>query len=71
MLAYLSVNKSSPIIVIGLTIKPLQLLVIINNKILSITIFKYPNNIYSTLQNISDAKFYIYLDPNSQSNADL
>lgn len=70
-LAYVSLNEISSTVAIGLTIKPLQLVVQTNNEIPSTTILERLESICSTLQNISDAKFCTGSDPNSQSNADL
>ncbi len=70
-LAYVSVNESSPAVAIGLTMKPLQLVVTTNDEIPSTTILEHLDSICSTLQNISDAKFCTCSDPNSQSYADL
>lgn len=69
-LAYVSVNGSSPAVAIGLTMKPLQLVVTTNKEIPSPTIVKHLNTICSTLKNMSDAKFCICSDPNP-SDADL
>ena len=70
-LAYVSVKESSPAVAIGLTMKPLQLVVTTNGEIPSTSILEHLDTICSTLQNISDAKFCTCSDPNSQSNADL
>lgn len=69
-LAYVSVNESSPALAIGLTIKPLQLVVATNKEIPSPTIVEHLSTICSTLKNISDAKFCTCSDHNP-SNADL
>ena len=69
-LAYVSINKTSLHVAIGLTIKPLQLMVTTNKNILSLTIVEHLNSICSTLKNILDAKFCICPDVNF-SNIDL
>lgn len=61
-LAYISVNKSSPTILIGPIIKSLQLVVTINDEIFSTIILKHFDSICFNFQNISDPKFCIYLD---------
>ncbi len=70
-LAYLSVNESSLAVAIGLTMKPLQLVVTTNEEIPSTAIAEHLDTICSILKNMSDAKFCTSSDPNSQSNADL
>ncbi len=55
-LAYLSVNKSSPTVAIGLTMKPLQLVVTTNDEIPSTSIVEHLDSICSTIRNRSDAK---------------
>lgn len=69
-LAYGSVNETSPCVAIGLTRKPLQLVVTMNEEIPSPTILENLNTICSILKNISDAKFCTCPDLNF-SNADL
>ena len=70
-LAYVSVNESSSAVAIGLTMKPLQLVVTTNDEIPSTSILEHLDSICSTLRNRSDAKLCTCSDPNSQSNADL
>lgn len=69
-LAYILVNKSSPVVAIDLTMKLLQLVVTLNKEIPSPNIVKHLNTIYSTLKNIFKAKFCTCSDLNP-SNAEL
>ena len=69
-LAYVSVNETSTCVAIGLTMKPLQLVVTTNNEIPTSTQVEHLNSICSTLKNISDAKICTCPDLNF-SNADL
>lgn len=70
-MAYVSVNENSPAVAIGLTMKPLQLVVATNEEIPSTTIVEHLDTICSTLKKRSDAKFCTCSDLNLQSNADI
>lgn len=56
-LAAVCVNISRSVVAIGLTMKPVQLVVATNNKVPSHTLVKHLKDTYSTLKTISDTKF--------------
>ena len=56
-LAYVSMDRSSPAVAVGLTMNPLQLVVATNEDTPTETLLEHLNTICSTLKKISDTKF--------------
>ena len=56
-LAYVSMDKSSPAVAVGLTMNPLQLVVATNEDTPTETMLEHLNTICSSLKKISDTKF--------------
>ncbi len=65
-LAYVSMDKSSPVVAVGLTMNPIRLVVATNEDNPTETMLEHLKAICSTLKKISDTKF-----PHKLSNVDL